>query len=174
MSASLNGSTVATSVAPNAARTIGTYVAIAIGPVLLLLSLLGPGWVHVPANPVAKTPATTMSFADLHDLVSSGVVPTTGVQEAYYDWLAWTLASAAVLAAVLLAVTDHGITAGVLLVVGALGLVFTALAVKGVQTWGHVFDQLDLIRLGGCLVIIGFLAVLLSGVVGLIRARRPR
>ncbi|NDV10759.1 hypothetical protein GXW84_41350 [Rhodococcus sp. IEGM 248] len=54
-----------------------------VSPVLLLVALLGAGWLYVPANPAIKAPATTLGFNDLHDLAASGAVPTTWLQQNY-------------------------------------------------------------------------------------------
>lgn len=58
-------------------RQIARLAPYAISPVLLLVALLGVGWLYVPANPAIKSPATTLGFHDLHQLPASGAIPTT-------------------------------------------------------------------------------------------------
>src|SRR5690348_2743006 len=57
--------------------------------VLLVVSLLGPGWVHVPADPATGAPATTLDFQGLNALTS--LVPSTAWQQAYFGWLGWAM-----------------------------------------------------------------------------------
>ena len=135
-------------------------------------SLLGLNWLHVPAQPAIKAPATTLTFQDLHELTTSGIVPTSGVQEAYFAWLGWVLAVGAVAIALATTLMGHRALIALLAGVSSLGLVLTALGVKGTLTWGQFFDQVPNIRVGGYLVVLGYLAALALAVASLLRGQR--
>jgi hypothetical protein len=140
--------------------------------VALAASLLGLNWLHVPAQPAIKAPATTLTFQDLHELTARGVVPTSGLQEAYFAWLGWALAVGVVAIVLATTLTGRRALTGLLAGVSALGLVLTALGVKGVLTWGQFFDQVPNIRAGGYLVGLVYLAALAFSVTSLFRGRR--
>jgi hypothetical protein len=138
---------------------------------LLLASLLGAGWLYVPANPAAKTPATTLSFADLSDLANSGAVPTSAIQESYFGWLGWTLAGATIAFAVAAAFLRNRGVASVLGALSVAGLVLTALGVRGALTWSQLFDQVENVRLGGYLAVLAYVVTLGTSLALVVRRR---
>jgi hypothetical protein len=132
---------------------------------MLLVSLVGPGWLYVPANPAAHMPEVTLTFNDLHDLARSGLAPTNSIQQAYFGWLGWALALTTVavaLAAALLRRRLLAMAAGALAVAG---LVCTAFGVKGVLSWSQLMDQTENVRPGVYLVVAGYLIALGSAAV---------
>lgn len=143
--------------------------AAAAAAVLLVTSLVGPGWLYVPANPAAQVPAMTLSFGDLHDLTAGGAVPTNGLQDAYFSWLAWILVAAVSVLAVALAVAPRRSLAWLVVVASVVGLVVTTLALKGPLSWGDFLDQAKNLRIGGYLVIIGFIGTLVLAAISLRR-----
>ena len=144
---------------------VGVLISAAVAAVLLLVSLLGPGWVYVPANPAVPSPAMTLDFNDLGDLSHSGTAPTTSVQQAYFGWLGWALVIIAVVVLFAAAILGHRILAVSAAVMGVVGLVFTLFGVKGAQAWSALIDQLANIRIGGYLVLCGYVLALVTGMV---------
>lgn len=128
--------------------------------VLLSISVLGAGWLYVPANPVAKMPATTLTFNDLHDVAHGGLVPSNWIQQAYFGWLGWALAVAIVVLAVALTLVPQRLLEFALSAVAVTALVCTLLGVKGVLTWSQLADQIENIRLGGYLAVLGYVLAL--------------
>lgn len=125
---------------------------------VLLVSLLGPGWLFVPANPAAKMPETTLSFGDLHNLANSGIIPTTHIQQLYFGWLGWTLVLATGVTAVFVAVVSRRALVALLAVLSVAGVVATTFGMKGTLTWADFVDQVPNVRVGGYLVFIGYLS----------------
>jgi hypothetical protein len=143
-------------------------------PVVLLVSLLGPGWLFVPANQAAKMPETTLSFGNLHDLANSGAVPTTNIQQWYFGWLGWTLVLATGITALLIAVLARRALMVLLGVLSVAGVVVTTFGLKGALSWADFFDQVPNVRLGGYLVFIGYLSALAFGALLASRERLQR
>lgn len=133
---------------------------------MLVLSPLGPAWLQVAANPAAKLPEMALSFGDLHDLTSSGAAPTNGIQEVYFGWLGWILVLATVVVAAAFVATRRVEAAILVAVIAVVGLAITALGVKGPLTWSQLFEQAENIRLGGYLMVLGYLVTLIAGLVG--------
>jgi hypothetical protein len=125
---------------------------------VLLISLLGPGWLFVPANPAARMPETTLSFGDLHDLANSGALPTTHIQQSYFGWLGWTLVLATGITALLVAVVARRALVALLAVLSVAGVVVTTFGLKGALTWANFVDQVPNVRVGGYLVFIGYVS----------------
>lgn len=146
-------------------RKVARLASYVLSPVLLLVALLGAGWLYVPANPAIKAPATTLGFQDLHELAASGVVPTTWVQQNYFGWLGWTLVGIVIALCAATAITGRRVMAGALAAAGIVGLAINVFAVKGALTWGQFMDQVPNIRIGGYCAIAGYLlALAISGV----------
>ena len=167
-----------TSTSGNSTRTLSlvrakrsSVITLGIAAVMLVIAPLGPGWLHVPANPALKTPATTLSFSDLHDFIASGVAPTNALQEAYFSWLAWVLIVLTLLVGVVTVATANRAAAVALAALGFVSLALTALSIKGAMDWGWFFDQVQYIRVGGYLLIVGFVITLILGVVTAARAK---
>lgn len=138
---------------------------------VLLVSLLGPGWLFVPGNPAAKMPATTPTFGDLHDLAQSGAVPTTTLQQSYFGWLGWSLVLATGITAVLVAVVGRRVLVVLLAALSVAGLVVTTFGLKGAHTWADFLDQVPNVRVGGYLVFVGYISAL--AVVALLAKNAP-
>jgi hypothetical protein len=152
--------------APGLTPTLGLVV---LGAISLLVSLTGAAWVLNPANPAAKTPASTASFSDLKAVIGSGKIPTTWVQDLYFGWFAWVLVIAVIAIGVAAVLTRKRAAHIALLVVGLVGLVMTVFAFKGELTWSQYWDAHTNLRLGGYLVFLGFI---LAAVAGGLRTRR--
>ncbi len=154
--------------APSIRATIvgsrGYAAAFALAAVLLMAALVGPGWLFVPANPLAKLPAMTLDFGNLHDLTHAGAVPSNAVQKAYFGWLEWTLVLSTIVLSAALVATKHQVSRIGVAAVSVAGLVFTVLGVKGPLTWSQLFDQIKNIRIGGYLVVTGYLVALAAAV----------
>lgn len=162
------------SLAKAAVRTpkVGSLVVAGLAAVLLIASLLAPGWLHVPANPAAGTPATTLDFQDLNEL--TGVVPTTGWQEAYFSWLGWTLVVLAIAVAAVALLRPSVVSAGAQVMTAFVGLVSTLFGVKGPLTWSQFVDATDQVRIGVYMLDLGFFALLVVGIAQLVALRRGR
>jgi hypothetical protein len=144
------------SVSPRSAAVAG------VGAVLLMISLLGPGWLFSPANEAAHIPATTLNFADLHQLSSSGAVPTNWIQHNYFAWLGWVLIVATIVATSA-AVLGGGRLFGALgVVLSVLGLLLGLFAAKGVLTWSRFYHLVPDLRVGAYLLVVGYLLTLVS------------
>lgn len=133
-----------------------------IGAVFLLIAPLGPTWLASPAVPAAHIPAMALNYSDLHHLTTSGLAPTTWVQENFFSWLGWLLIAVTILAtaaAVLLARRAVGI---VNLVLAVAGLLIGLFAAKGALTWSQFSHEIPNLRIGAYLLVVGFLLILVS------------
>lgn len=152
-------------------RKVARFAPYGLSPILLLVALLGAGWLYVPANPAIQAPATTLGFDELHDLAASGVIPTTWVQQNYFGWLGWTLIVVVIALTVATAITNHRIVASALAATGLISLGLHIFAVKGALTWGAFMDQTPNLRVGAYCAVAGYvLALALGG----LRAARTR
>jgi hypothetical protein len=152
-------------------RTIGPKFAVMLlSACALLVSLLGPGWLFVPANPTTGAHATTLNFGDLHELTSGGIVPTNALQTAYFGWLGWTLALSVIVLSVAALTARQRLVGGLAPPLAVAGLVFTTLGVKGPLTWPQLMDQVSNVRVGGYLAAVGYL--LAAGLAVAITGRR--
>lgn len=132
---------------------------------LLLISLMGPGWLFVPANPALQAPAMTLNFGDLGELTSGEVVPTNALQQAYFGWLGWTLVLAT-LAAAAAHVATRVRPVGVLVsVLAVCGLIINTFGVKGTLNWSQFFDQTPNMRAGAYLIIVGYVVALIASLI---------
>ena len=170
MPASFSEPTANTSASTNLGQKTAHVAPLIVSPVLLLVALLGLGWLYVPANPAIKAPATTFGFDDLHDLANSGAVPTTWLQQNYFGWLGWTVVLAVTALAIVTALTGKRVAAIALAGAGLISLVVTLFAVKGELTWGQFGDQIPNFRAGGYCALLGYLIALGFG--GVRSARR--
>jgi hypothetical protein len=110
-------------------------------------------------------PEATLTFNDLHDLASSGLAPSNGLQQAYFGWLGWALALTTVAVALAAAVLHRRpltLAAGACAVAG---LACTALGVKGVLSWSQLIDQTANVRPGAYLMVVGYLIALGSAAI---------
>lgn len=80
--------------------------------IALLVGPSGPTWLHMPANPLAKTPPMNLSFGDLHQATQAA--GTAGLQHAYFAWLGWLLISVTILAALSWTATGRPLAAAAL------------------------------------------------------------
>ncbi len=156
--------------APTRTKQVGASVVSGLAAVLLIVSLSGPGWLYVPANPATGAPATTLSFQDLNHLTE--VIPSTAWQQAYFSWAGWVLAILVILAAAFVLLRPSVASATALLVAAAVGLVATVFGVKGPLWWSQFIDAADQIRIGGYLLDLAYVALLAVGVIRLVALRR--
>lgn len=170
MSTSFNQSAANISSQASPGQKVARFAPFLVSPVLLLVALLGAGWLYVPANPAMKAPATTLGFNDLHDLAASGAIPTTWLQQNYFGWLGWTLIIIVIALSLATALTGKRSVAMALAGAGVVGLAVNLFAVKGSLTWGQFTDQVPNIRVGGYCAIVGYLLVVALG--GIRAARR--
>lgn len=148
----------------NLSPHLPTLGATVVAGALLLVALVGPAWLHVPANPQVGAPAANLDFDQLGDLIAADAVPTNGIQAAYFSWLGWLLATFTVLTGLVASVLPRRAVAGTLTVLAIVGLVLTGLAVKGPLSWSDFLDQVPNVRAGGYLVVLGYLLLLVTGV----------
>ena len=134
--------------------------------VCLLISLLGVTWLHIPANPVAKTPGVDASRGDLASDFDK--ITTTWVQGNYFSWMVWVLSAVILVAAVAVAVTGRRAASLLLAAIGLVGLILTTYGFKGELTFSQYWDARSNLRIGGYLAFVGFL---LAFVAGLLPAR---
>jgi hypothetical protein len=148
------------------------------GPLLLAASaclvagLLGPAWIYVPANPAASAPAARLDFGDLRQLTGSPGVPTTWLQQSYFDWLGWLGAIVVMLGVAAAILVRSRAVALVATGLAVLALIVTGLALKGPLTWAQVVDQLANLRLGSYLVDLGLMGAAAISL-ALVPRRRP-
>ena len=140
--------------------------------VVLVVALIGPGWLYSPANPVVGSPSTTLDFQGLNDLVSH--VPSTGRQQAYFGWLGWCLVALTVLSMLAATVRSSPVAAGVVCIIALTGLASTLFAVKGSMTWSQFSDSLHDVRAGAFMVLGGYLAAAAGGLVAALRRASNR
>jgi len=152
--------------------------ALILGPLLLAASaclaagFLGPAWIYVPANPAANAPAARLDFGDLGRLTGSPGVPTTWLQQSYFDWLGWLTAIVVVLGLAAAILVRSRALAPVATGLAVLALIVKVLALKGPLTWAQVVDQLANLRLGSYLVDLGLVGATAIALV-LVSRRRP-
>jgi hypothetical protein len=144
---------------------VGRAAAPMIAGLMLLVSLVGPGWLYVPANPAVHMPEVTLTFNDLHHLANSGLAPSNGIQRAYFGWLGWALALTTVAVALAGAMLRRPVLALATGASAVVGLLCTALGVKGVQPWSQLIDQTANVRPGVYLVVVGYLIALGSAAI---------
>lgn len=143
-----------------ATRRVAAGCAIA-SAAFVWLGLLGPAWTYVPPQPQGNVPAADLSFAAL----SAAVAGTgSGVQAAYFGWLAWVFAFGTTVLAILLIRTGQPLVAALCIGVGALEPAVTVLAVKGPLPWSVFVDGLADVRLGAALTLSGFVLLIAAGV----------
>lgn len=143
-----------------------------VASILLLLSFVLKQLFVPAAGPV---PAMTLDFGDLQDLIGSRLIPTTGFQEAYFNWLAWTLAIFAIGLTLASSVLGNKPTALLAGVVGVLGFVSSVIGNKGPLSWTEFVDQLPNLRIGAYCNLIGFIVVISAALLAARRTngRRP-
>lgn len=154
---------------PAISINVREIAAVAIGGVLLMVSLLGLDWSYVPASPETGTSATSLSFQDLNAATAAS---PSGLQAAFFGWFAWALFGALIILAVATLLTNSPAVAIVTAVSGVIVLVLTTLALKGPMTWGQTIEGLPNTRLGCYLAIIGVLVVTIYGVIKSVRGLR--
>lgn len=130
-----------------------------VATVLLLLSFL-LGQLFVPA--VGPMPAMTLDFGETRDLVVSGLISTTGFQDAYFNWLAWTIVLIAIVLTLLSSALLRKPVAIFACIVGILGLTTSVIGNKGSLTWSEFIDQLPNLRVGAYFNLIGFIVVIVA------------
>ena len=136
-----------------------------IGAVFLLVALLGTGWLFSPANATLHIPATTLNFADLHHLTSSGMAPTNWIQKNYFSWLGWLIIAATIVATIAAVLIRRRFLNILVVVLSVVGLVVGLFAAKGVLTWAQFSHQVPNLRVGTYLLIAGFVLTLVSALI---------
>jgi hypothetical protein len=147
-------------------RVVG---ATGLAAVLLVVSLLGPGWVHAPADPATGAPATTLDFQGLNTLTS--LVPSTAWQQAYFGWLGWAMVVLTVAMGIAAALRRDGLSGTALVLASSLGLLASLFAVKGTMSWSAFIAASDSMRIGSCMLIVGYVVSMAVGVIVLVRRR---
>jgi hypothetical protein len=136
-----------------------------VGAVLLVISPLGLGWLFSPAVAAAHIPAMTLNFADLGTLSSSGRVPTNWIQENYFSWIGWALIALTIVATGAAAVTGRRPLRVLSVILSVAGLLVSLFAAKGVLSWSQFSREIPNLRVGVCLLIVGYLLTLAAGVI---------
>ncbi|MFJ6095757.1 hypothetical protein [Williamsia muralis] len=131
--------------------------------VLFAISLWGPAWLFIPASPAPPIPAMALDFSGLDAAVHSGIAPTTGFQQSYFGWLAWTTAIICTILAFASSVVARKAIATATIIAGILGLVFLVFGTKGPLGWSAYIDQIPNLRAGSYLSIVALLLVVASG-----------
>lgn len=145
---------------PTSRTSLPRLVLLAVAAAALLVSLAAPIWLYSPAQPQAQIPEMHLSFSDLDAATTQS---PSALQGAYFGWLGWFLALAAIAMGVVTVLIRRRVAGAVEAVVGGVALILTVFAVKGPLTWGSFFDSIPNIRLGGYLVIIGYLLIIAHG-----------
>lgn len=135
------------------------------GAVLLVIAPLGLGWLFSPAVAAEHIPAMTLNFGNLATMSSSGRVPTDWIQENYFSWIGWALIALTVVAAGAAAVTGRPPLRVLSVIVSVVGLVVSLFAAKGVLSWSQFWHEVPDLRIGVCLLIVGYLLTLAAGLV---------
>jgi hypothetical protein len=151
------------------ARQSKRIPAVALGSVIaagivLITSLIGTTWLFSPANPTTRLPALNLSFSHLRALTRAAPAPAE--QRAYFSWLCWTLVIGTLTAAVLSVVVRSRLISALVALLSMTALVCTLIAVKGALTWSQLLREVKDMRIGGYLVIFGFLLLLVHGARG--------
>lgn len=151
---------------PTWTRSINIWaLAAAIGTALLFaISFWGPAWLFIPASPAPPIPAMALDFSGLDTAVHSGMAPTTGFQQRYFGWLAWTTAVICTILAFASSVLARKAIATATIVVGVVGLVFLVFGTKGPLSWAAYIDQIPNLRAGSYLSIVALVLVIAGGV----------
>lgn len=123
----------------------------------LIISVGGATWTHEPARPDVQTPDASLTFADLN---FATLRSPSAIQAAYFGW-AGLLAVTSSVGIVVAATTIRHRTLPLLESAAALlMLAVTVLAIKGPLDWGAFVDSLANVRIGGYLIVAGFLLAL--------------
>lgn len=146
---------------------ITTCVASAVASLVLVVSLIGPTWLHSPADPATGAPAADLSYQDLRQVLN--VAPATNWQHAYFGWLAWLLVAVTIVVLTALWLRPSRLLGLGLTALALTGLTGSVFAVKGMLTWSQFVDAAPDVRLGGYLVFTGFVIALALGVLTAIR-----
>ena len=130
-------------------------------------ALLGPVWTYVPAS--TTTPATALNFADL---AAMNAVNPSGLQVAFYQWVAWVFAALTTITALVVFRSGRRATGAGCALIGLLQLFVTVfVTVQAAPDWSALFSSLQYTRLGTVL----FLGSMLTlTVVGLRRLRETK
>ncbi|WP_174188584.1 hypothetical protein [Nocardia barduliensis] len=139
-------------------QTVNRFLVAAI--VAQWLALLGPSWVYIP--PTAAAPAAYLSFADL---MAISEVSATGLQAAFYQWIAWMFALVTTVIAIV-AVRSRSTAAGLLCVAAGLVQVVVVLAVNGAAapSLTAALQSVGYTRIGTVLFIGGAVLLIVAGV----------
>ncbi|AHH18430.1 hypothetical protein NONO_c36430 [Nocardia nova SH22a] len=148
----------------------------AIGAVCVFVSLVGPVWTRVPANPTTGLSAAQLDFSQLAATVTSGAAPSTWLQHSYFSWLAWTLMSATIIAFAGCMGAARRRWSLALAVLGVAGLVVTVVALKGTMSWSQAWDARGMMQqqlgIGCVLTLIGYLLIPVGAIVAMSRRVR--
>lgn len=138
-----------------AALDVRELAVVALGAVLLLVSLVGPTWLVMPSPDGGA--AVPVSFADL--VVATDGSPST-IQATFFGWCAWVLFGVLIALSIgVLLTSNRALAVGAALGAAIVAVVAT-LALKGPQTWAQTIESLPNLRLGGYLMLLGLVALL--------------
>lgn len=151
-------------------RRIPTLLGV-ICPAALWLGLLGPAWAYVPANAPANAPAMDLTFAGL---AAASVGSPSFLQTMYFSWLGWVFAAASTVLAIATVRTGTRVLSGICVLAGVFQAVVTVLAMKGPLSWSVLMSGIGNTRLGVALVFVGYIALIVIGVLGLGAAASAR
>lgn len=136
-----------------------TNALLMISAAAIWLALFGPAWTYLPAT--ATTPATTLNFADLAALNAAN---PSGLQAAFYDWVAWAFAALTTVAVIVAFRSGRRVTGAVCALIGVLQLLITVfVTVKAAPDLSVLFSSLPNTRLGTVLFLGSMLALIFAG-----------
>ncbi|AHH19183.1 hypothetical protein NONO_c43990 [Nocardia nova SH22a] len=122
-------------------------------------ALLGPVWTYVPAT--ATTPATTMTFADL---AAANALNPSGLQVAFYQWVAWAFAGVTTITALVVLRFGRRVTGAGCALIGLLQLLVTVfVTVKAAPDLSVLLSGLKYTRLGTVLFLGSMLTLAVAG-----------
>ncbi|MDE1675275.1 hypothetical protein [Nocardia gipuzkoensis] len=138
----------------------------------LLVSLLGPVWIHHPAQSAPKRPEVWLTFSDLGAVAAKSSSP---VQVVYFSWLAWVL----VLTTIAFGALSQLLVGWRLvllfeLLASLVALCTTIVAVKGPLSWSIFLGQFSNLRPGGYLIVAGLLGFVAQSSLQFAAAKRKR
>ncbi|MGW4533689.1 hypothetical protein ACWEOI_22350 [Nocardia sp. NPDC004340] len=136
-----------------------TNALLVISAAAIWLALFGPAWTYAPAT--ATTPATALNFADLAALNAAN---PSGLQVAFYGWVAWTFAALTTAAVIIAFRSGKRLTGAACALIGGVQLLITVfVTVKAAPDMSVLFASLPNTRLGTVLFLGSMLALIFAG-----------
>ncbi|WP_174187255.1 hypothetical protein [Nocardia barduliensis] len=122
-------------------------------------ALLGPVWTYVPAT--ATTPAATLTFADLAALNTAN---PSGLQAAFYQWVAWVFAALTTITVVVVLRSGRRATGAGCALIGLLQLLVTLyVSAEAAPDLSVLLSSLQYTRLGTVLFLGSMLTLTYAG-----------